>query len=93
VTELSRKEKTAKLATWFMTGGATILSDVALVLQQGLPLEWKLVIMLFKDMLGFSGAKELDAKRIVEWTYDTRQWPWYEKGVPYLYWRTTDQDR
>jgi hypothetical protein len=90
VRELAKKEKTAKLATYSMTGGATILSDVALVLWQGLPLEWKLVIMLFKDMLGFSGAKELDAKRIVEWVYDIQQWPWYEKGIPYLYWRASE---
>jgi hypothetical protein len=86
VMQLAKKEKTAKLATYSMTGGATILSDLALVLQQGLPLEWKLVIMLFKDLFG-SRIKDMDPKRVVEWIYDSRQWPWYEKGIPYLYWK------
>jgi hypothetical protein len=48
------------------------------------PLEWKLVIMLFKDLFG-SGIKDIDPKRVVEWMYDTGDWPWYEKGIPYLY--------
>jgi len=89
VEELAKKEKTAKLATYSMTGGATILSDIAIVLQQGLPLEWKLVIMLFKDLFG-SRIKDIDPKRVVEWIYDIRDWPWYEKGIPYLYWRASE---
>jgi hypothetical protein len=89
VEELTKKEKTAKLATWFMTGGATMLSDAALVLYQGLPSGWQLVMMLFKDLLG-SRIKDIDPKRIVELIYDTRQWPWYEKGIPYLYWKASD---
>ena len=79
-------ERGTRLAVYSISGGAMILSNLALILG-GLPTEWKLVITLFKDIMAFLGIKELDPKKLVDLIYGVKNWPWYEKGVPYLYWK------
>ena len=86
-----REEKYAKFLTYSVRGGVMFLSDLGLFLAPGLPSEWRLAISLVKDVATWLGVS-LDPKRIVEWAYDVPvgRWPWYQKGLPYLYWRKVD---
>ncbi len=87
VKQLEKAQRRAKFATYAISGGATVLSDAALYYSEGIPPEWKLVIAMFKDILNFLGIKNIDPKRIVDLMYDAKGWPWYQRGVPYLFWR------
>jgi hypothetical protein len=86
VNDLAKKEHRMKRATYSLAGGALLLGDLALY-SQGLPPEWKLVVAMFKDAVSFFGLKNLNPKKIVELLCDLRDNPWYERGVPFLYWR------
>jgi hypothetical protein len=89
-----REETRAKLAAYCIRGGVLMLSDIGLYLAQGIPAGWRLAIGLVKDVSAWLGVK-LDPKRIVEWAYDVpiSKWPWYEKGIPYLYWVKARQNQ
>jgi hypothetical protein len=89
VKQLEKTEKRAKLGTYAISGGANVLSDMALYFSEGIPAEWKLVIALFKDIPSALGIRNIDPKRVVDLLYDVKGRPWYERGVPYLFWRGT----
>lgn len=86
VMELTRKERTLKTGIYLVSAGA-MFSDIGILLANGFSLPWRLVLAGFKDLVNFVGLKNLDPKRIIEWTYSAGARPWYEQGVPYLYWR------
>lgn len=87
VSNLAKKQRRIKAAVYSLAGGVILLGDLALFSQGGFPPEWKPVITVFKDIVNFVGLKNLNPKKIVELMCNMREKPWYEGGVPFLYWR------
>ncbi|MEM2178219.1 MAG: hypothetical protein QW272_05305 [Candidatus Methanomethylicaceae archaeon] len=84
--EIKEWQQREKIAEWSIEAGTTILSGIPTILSN-IPSEWKLVILIFTNLLAKFLKKKLDPKSIVESIYDVKSWPWYEKGIPYLYWK------
>ncbi len=88
IKELVRTTKLAKLGVCAVRGGVTFLTGTATYfLGQNLPPEWRPVVAGLSSVAALLSSKDYDPKKLIEWVYDTRVWPWYEKGVPYLYWK------
>ncbi len=88
IKELARTTRLAKLGVYAVRGGVTFLTGTAMYLVgQNLPSEWRSVVAGLSSVATLLSSKDYDPKKLIEWVYDTRVWPWYEKGVPYLYWK------
>jgi len=91
--EWHRKEKKGRLVKGSLAGGVTVLSAVGSILTAvaNNSLEWRLAISAAIALAGERAKRwlgKIDPETVAEAIWDVKNWAWYEKGIPYLLWKT-----
>jgi len=84
-------EKVGRIAKGSVAAGVTVLSELGKILASELPAQWRLTLSAAIEYVKSKAAdwlRTLDSKSVVDVMLDTKNWTWYEKGVPYLLWKT-----
>jgi len=88
-----RKEIAGKVVKRMLDYGASLIVWPP-VLLSNIPTDWRLLLIYVIEVLKrklYARVGALDVKEIVEALYDVKNWPFVEKGIPYLLWRTHRQ--